>query len=71
MKGDTYEIKETVYTEVYRKPCAGATCGTEIAMAVTESGKWHPFDPDTGDSHYSTCPGAQDFRPSQKGAKEG
>lgn len=48
------------YVEVYQRKCAG--CDATIAMAMDHNERWHPFDPDTGVSHYSTCPEAARFR---------
>ena len=69
MEGDVYKLGSHEYREIYRRPCQGPTCGAEIVMANDELGKWHPFDPDTGHSHYSTCPDAQKYRDKKGGRR--
>jgi len=60
-RGDVYRIGEThEYVEQYRKACKG--CGEAIVMAIDYNDRWHPFDPETGDSHYATCTHADLFR---------
>lgn len=60
-KGDVYRIGPThEYVEQYRRPCHG--CGKEIAFAEDSDGRWHAFDPDTGESHFASCKHADMFR---------
>lgn len=41
--------------------CRG--CAAEIGWALTEHGKWTPFDPDEHTtSHFATCPKVIEFR---------
>ena len=63
VKGDIYTIgteNPHEYVEVYRKLCT--KCGAEMAMATDRNDRWHPFDPETKESHFSTCPAAKHFR---------
>lgn len=59
------------FVEQYQKECAASDCRKTIAMAQDEFGKWHPFDPDTGVSHYSTCVAAERFRNQARRKAEG
>lgn len=67
-KGTVYTVTrkdglEVEYEEVYTATCRGSDCDKTIAMAQEAGGgRWHPFDPETGESHFRTCPNAGDFR---------
>ncbi len=59
---NTYLIGSRVYTEKSRMKCKGDNCGKLIAWAQNIEGLFHPFDFDTGHSHYETCVDAPKFR---------
>lgn len=60
--GRVFALGKHEYIERYCKTCSGATCSAWIAMAQDKNGNWHPFDTDTGHSHYSTCIDVAKFR---------
>lgn len=41
-------------------PCR--SCGAPIYFELTKNGKQMPRDADTGESHFATCPQAQQWR---------
>ena len=50
-----------------RRPKIGekvCDCGQRIIFVLTEEGKRMPVDPDTGVSHWETCPLAKNYRKS-------
>lgn len=61
-KRSVFLIGDHEYFPIYYRKCSGSNCDAQIVMAEDAAGKWHPFDEDTGHSHYSTCPDAQKFR---------
>lgn len=59
-------IGDHEYFPAYTKSCDGSECRATIVMAKDVAGRYHPFDEDTGHSHYATCPDAQKFRKEKK-----
>lgn len=70
-RGRVFALGKHEYIERYCRTCFGATCSEWIAFAQDKDGNWHPFDTDTGHSHYSTCVDVDRFRDVRKKMKGG
>jgi hypothetical protein len=60
-KNDT-TLKQAGYKFSGVGKCRNVVCGAEIEWWETPNGKKIPLDPGTMEPHWSTCPGADEFR---------
>lgn len=56
------ELVKAGYTYESKSRCIGPDCNDEIEWWRTPKGKRIPLDSGTLESHWSTCPNAEDFR---------
>jgi hypothetical protein len=47
-----------------KKPCR--SCGADVVWITTDRGRKMPVDPGTGESHFATCPQADQWRKERK-----